>query len=251
VSILFAIAILLFLVSVFGTAILKIKGKGTIGESRVARQLDGLNNEEYIVLNDILIKTSKRSSQIDHIVVSVYGIFVIETKNYTGWIHGNENSEYWTQSIYKKKFKFYNPIKQNWAHIYALKKVLSDFGELTYHPIVVFAGSAKLKNINSNIPVVYASQLVLTIMVTKGTPNLSTDQVKNIADRLREITIQDATIKKEHIDQIKDHKHKKEQKVKALLCPRCDGSLILRNGKYGKFYGCSNYPKCRYTKNIK
>ena len=73
---------------------------GAKGESRVARELRRLNPKEYIVLNDLVVKTSRGSSQIDHVVISIYGIFVIETKTYRGWIHGNENSEYWTQSIY-------------------------------------------------------------------------------------------------------------------------------------------------------
>ena len=65
-----------------------------------------------------------------------------------------------------------NPIKQNWAHIYALKEVLSSFGKVTYHPIVVFAGSAELKNVDSQTPVIYASQLFQTIMSESGIPNL-------------------------------------------------------------------------------
>ena len=66
--------------------------------------------------------------QIDHVVVSRKGIFVLETKNYTGWIFGNENSQNWTQVIYKRKEKFYNPIWQNFDHIQALKEFL---GEIT------------------------------------------------------------------------------------------------------------------------
>ena len=85
--------------------------KGIIGEKRVRKQLDKLSPENYRVLNDVMVRTEKGTSQIDHVVVSIYGIFVIETKNYTGWIHGSENSEYWTQSIYRKKTKFRNPIR--------------------------------------------------------------------------------------------------------------------------------------------
>jgi len=106
------------------------KIKGAIGEKRVIRQLSKLPPEEYKVLNNIMIKTDKGSTQIDHVVISIFGIFVIETKNYNGWIHGSENSEYWTQSIYKNKSSFRNPIRQNRAHIYALKEVLPDYGQV-------------------------------------------------------------------------------------------------------------------------
>ena len=78
------------------------KNIGKFGEKRVARKLDWLS-KEYITLNDILLPTNYGTTQIDHIVVSPYGIFVIETKNYKGWIFGHENSEEWKQSLFGKK----------------------------------------------------------------------------------------------------------------------------------------------------
>ncbi|MEG6586317.1 nuclease-related domain-containing protein [Dendrosporobacter sp. 1207_IL3150] len=222
------------------------KIKGYIGESRVARQLDKLKDEEYKVFNDVLIRTGRGSSQIDHIVISIYGIFVIETKNYSGWIHGNEHSEYWTQSHYDVKTKFRNPIKQNWAHIYALKEALSGFERVKYHSIVVFAGSAELKNVRSQIPVVYDHQLFRTIMDIRGIPSLSIKQVNSIADRLNKVKIQDKVAKMEHYHQVQNHVRECKSKEKSLVCPRCGGSLVVRDGPYGRFYGCSNYPKCEY-----
>ncbi len=222
------------------------KYKGGRGESRVARQLGKLKDEEYKVFNDVLIRTGSGSSQIDHIVISIFGIFVIETKNYSGWIHGSESSEYWTQSIYEKKTKFRNPIKQNWAHIYALKEVLSDFGLVTYHPIVVFVGSAELKNICSNIPVIYNHEIFQTVMGKRGIPNLSIEQMQNLADKLNEVNIQDKKARREHVHQVQNHAYVRKQKEKSLVCPKCGGNLVVRDGPYGKFYGCSNYPKCRH-----
>ena len=108
-ELIFFIIILFVIFIAYGYYLPQIKG--IIGESRVSRKLENLNHEEFKVLNDVLLNTSNGFSQIDHIVISIYGIFVIETKNYTGWIHGNENSEYWIQTIYKKKTKFRNPIK--------------------------------------------------------------------------------------------------------------------------------------------
>ena len=54
-----------------------------------------------------------------------------------------------------------------------------------------------------------------------------------------------------HVNEIKEAKYVKKQKEKSGMCPKCGGTLVLRNGKYGKFYGCSNYPKCRYTAPVK
>jgi len=243
--VIFSIVIVLVLVFIFRLNLPKIKG--SIGESKVARQLNKLNYEEYEVLHDILIMTNNGTSQIDHVVVSIYGVFVIETKNYSGWIHGNENSEYWTQSIYKYKTKFRNPIKQNWSHVYALKDILLDFRQIIYHPIIVFTGSAELKNINSTIPIIYVWELFQTIMDKRDIHNLSIEQVRIIADKLGEANILDKKIKNKHIHQVKYRAYERKQKEKSLICPKCGVDLVVRNGQYGKFYGCPNYPKCKYT----
>ena len=95
----------------------KAKIKGYIGEKQVSKRLRKLNKRKYKVLNNVLLKTANGSTQIDHVVISIYGIFVIETKNYKGLIFGSENDENWTQVIYKNKGKFRNPIKQNYGHV--------------------------------------------------------------------------------------------------------------------------------------
>ncbi|WP_139998004.1 nuclease-related domain-containing protein [Paenibacillus paridis] len=101
--------------------------KGFIGEASVRAKLKKLNPKEYILLKDIVLKKADgRTSQVDHIVISKYGLFVIETKNYTGWIVGNEKAEYWTRVIYKRKEKLYNPIRQNYGHMKAIEAVLED-----------------------------------------------------------------------------------------------------------------------------
>ncbi|MFK8006321.1 MAG: nuclease-related domain-containing protein, partial [Saprospiraceae bacterium] len=92
---------------------LKPKIKGIRGEYKVSRVLRKLDKTEYKIFHDLYLKSEDRYTQIDHLIISIYGVFVIETKNYKGWIHGNEKSEYWTQTIYKKKTKFRNPVKQN------------------------------------------------------------------------------------------------------------------------------------------
>lgn len=240
--ILFALGIFLY----FVFRLNKPLSRGDRGEIRVARRLRKLKGEEYEVLNDLLIRTDRGSSQIDHIIISLYGIFVIETKNYSGWIHGHENSEYWTQSIYKQKTKFRNPIKQNWSHIYALKDVLSDYKQATFYPIIVFAGRAELKNIESSIPVIYDHQIIRIIKDQIRSPNLSYEQIKGIAVRLSEVNIQDRKARRQHVRQVRNQVHERRRNERLKICPRCGGSLKLINGKYGKFYGCSNYPRCKY-----
>ena len=93
-SILFFVAMLFLIVRALRAAIM---GKGAYAEDRVARRLSQLP-EEYQVFNDVYIRSGGRSVQIDHVVISRYGVFVIETKNYKGWVYGSENAEYWTQN---------------------------------------------------------------------------------------------------------------------------------------------------------
>ena len=123
------------------------KNVGNRGESIVKRNLSKLDQTLYDVYNDINIPNTKAElglAQIDHIVVSVFGIFVIETKNYTGWIFCSPERKYWTQVVYSEKNRLYNPIKQNWGHIYAL----SDFLQIPrnkFKNIVCFVGDAEFK----------------------------------------------------------------------------------------------------------
>ena len=112
--------IFLFIISFFIRK--KFFDKGKIGEKKVAKQLERLDRNKYKVINNVILKTSRGTSQIDHLVISQYGIFVLETKNYTGWIFGSERADKWQQIIYKKKSFFRNPIKQNYSHIKALEE---------------------------------------------------------------------------------------------------------------------------------
>ena len=106
----------LIVILVFSVMLYLRFNKGKIAEKMVHHKLMQLP-EEFHVIDDVLFMCNGRSTQIDHIVVSPYAVFVIETKGYKGWILGGENAEYWTQIIYKRKSTFYNPIHQNDGHI--------------------------------------------------------------------------------------------------------------------------------------
>mgnify|MGYP000069173393 CR=1 FL=1 len=119
--------------------------KGASGERIVSRRLrDGLP-EEYKILNDIYLPLlDETTTQIDHIVVSQYGIFVVETKAYSGWIFGDGKSPCWTQTIYNKKSKFQNPIRQNYRHICALAETLG-IDKSYFISVVVFTDDCEFK----------------------------------------------------------------------------------------------------------
>lgn len=81
-----------------------------------------LNPLEYRVLDNLLLPSSGNleTAQIDHLVLSVYGIFVIETKSYQGWIFGTTTRQNWTQVLYRRKEPLYNPVWQNYGHMKAI-----------------------------------------------------------------------------------------------------------------------------------
>lgn len=223
-------------------------GRGNVGERRVARVLSRLDSASYSVINDLLLPVSSGgSSQIDHLIVSLYGVFVLETKNYQGWIFGDEKNESWTQVIYNTKTRFRNPIKQNWSHIYALKEALQEFPSLPFIPIVVFVGDAKLKKIKARSPVVYLSQLMATIQKHSTTQCLSSDDVDKISGLLRSQNCVGRTARKEHVRHLEKKGLRGQKNKNRMTCPKCSNKLVLRKGAHGEFYGCSAYPRCTFT----
>ena len=101
------------------------KIRGFMGEFWVKIELAKLSKNDYIVLNDIMVESNNKTHQIDHIVISKYGIFVIEMKNYYGLITGSEYKDKWCQHLGKNKSYFKNPIHQNYGHLKALSDILN------------------------------------------------------------------------------------------------------------------------------
>ena len=219
----------------------KIIGKR--GERSVSFKLHFLP-DEYRIINDVYIYLNDKSVQIDHIVVSKYGVFVIETKNIKGWILGSDKSEYWTKNVYGKKYDFYNPVKQNYSHVKALQNLLK-ISHDKFIPIVVFLSQATLKCITNEI-VITSNKLLRTIRNYKDV-KLTDNDVNRIVMELSSLSRIDKKMQKKHIDDIKRDAGIKMRKIKAGVCPKCDGILMERQGPYGKFWGCSNYPKCNFT----
>jgi len=116
------------------------------GEAEVRRLLTlHFAAPKYHLLNNITIPFQDGSTQIDHILVSTKGIFVIETKNYSGWIFGDANSKQWMQVIYKVKNKFQNPIHQNFLHVKTIQQLLDFIPSEQIHSVVVFTGAGEFK----------------------------------------------------------------------------------------------------------
>jgi restriction system protein len=114
---------------------------------------------QFHLLNNLTIPFQNGTTQIDHILISTKGIFVIETKHYSGWVFGDEKSKQWMQVIYRVKNRFQNPIRQNYLHVKAMEHLFDFLPKEHIHSIVVFTGSGQFK---SQIPkgVIYLHQLV-------------------------------------------------------------------------------------------
>lgn len=120
-------------------------------------------NRDAHVLNNITLRLEDGSTtQIDHILVSTKGIFVIETKHYKGWIFANAKSKFWTQTIYKMKYKFQNPIFQNYKHVKAVRDLFEFLEPQMLHNIVVFSGESVFKTSKPN-NVFYQEELIPAI----------------------------------------------------------------------------------------
>lgn len=220
--------------------------KGYFGELSIRIWLSFLDKNKYRVINDVMIPSGVgKTAQIDHIVISIYGIFIIETKNYKGWIFGDEDSRNWTQVIYKRKNQFFNPILQNKGHIKALKQILIGYPDIKYIPIVVFTLKADFKRIDVTSHVVFS--LNLNKVIKKyAEVNIALNDIEKITNIILTACTDDKSARKEHVARIQRNKANSKG-VAGGKCPWCRGMLVERQGKHGKFTGCNNYPNCKFV----
>ena len=116
------------------------------GEARLSHALKSrFLPPDYHLLNHITLRLKDKTTQIDHVLVSRFGIFVIETKDYRGWIFGGPGDRYWTQVLFRGKFRFQNPMRQNYRHVCAVQELLDFLPPELIQPIVVFTGDAEFK----------------------------------------------------------------------------------------------------------
>lgn len=223
---------------------------GRRGEQQIRRKLSKLDRESYCVLYDLLLPSGQGgTTQVDHIVLSKYGIFVIETKNFSGWIYGNEKNQHWTQVIYRKKSRFYNPILQNKAHIRSIEKLLRVPPQIPIVSVVVFTDKAELKDIqvHSKHTVVLSEQQLLSFIYSYNMPVTTFTEAEKWKNRLKGSAITGSKAVKTHVQDILAKQEQAEKDIATRTCPRCGGKLVNRTGKHGDFLGCSTFPRCRFV----
>ncbi len=204
---------LIFITIIFLGIAIFIKWKlpvwiGRSGERFVSRKLHQLDPTHYVILNDLMLPSDGNSTatQIDHVVISNFGIFCIETKSYKGWIFGNANQEFWAQVIYRFKDRFYNPLRQNFAHIKAIENLLGTQRiKSSIISLVAFPDADKLK-ISGTDSVGCARDIVRKI--ESYTTVLYTDSERDeISNLLTSANIVDKNLRKLHNKEVGELKH--------------------------------------------
>ena len=140
-----------------------------------------LDKTVYFSLNNVTLPTSNGTTQIDHVVVSKFGIFVIEAKNIDGWIFGDAKSPQWSIVKPGRKFRMQNPLHQNYRHVKAIAEYLN-VDENKLHSMVMFWGECEFK---TEMPTNVMSTGYATYIKSFTAPLFSDAEVTNIVEALR------------------------------------------------------------------
>ncbi|MBQ3219167.1 MAG: NERD domain-containing protein [Clostridia bacterium] len=213
------------------------ESRGVVGESRVKTILGQTIEGKKYVINNLVLNNGSTTSQIDHVLINQKGVFVLETKNYSGEIFGSLNQREWTQVLAYGgvKNKIYNPLKQNATHVYCVKKIV---GSLPVISAVVF-----VQNNTENVQAPNVIKLIeLRQFLESGPTVLTVEQMQEAYQKLMSAKVDIST--SEHVNNIKQQ----QKGIENGICPRCGAKLVLRDGKYGSFWGCSKFPRCKFIK---
>ena len=231
--------------------------KGDRGEAQIAWDFDILNYCGYrgYILRNVYVPYRERVTEIDVLYLTSKGIVVVESKNYSGYVFGSEDQRQWTATFRggnyggSNKHQFYNPIWQNRTHIKALQEYL---GGVKAYSFVVFGTNCMLMNLSYNPETVCVCREDEFREIIKYTFDCSPDiydpsTVDAMYNRLLPLTYVTEEVKMRHVESVR---------AAIETCPRCGGKLVLRTARQGRnvgrqFYGCSNCPSCRYTREFR
>jgi len=208
-----------------------------------------LPTKVYQRVHNVTLQTPGGTTQVDHIFVSRFGIFVVETKNMQGWIFGSERQAQWSQKIYKKTFKFQNPLRQNYKHVKALEALL-DVPADTIHSVVVFAGNSTFKTpMPANIT---KEGGYIRYIKSFQTPVLTEGEVQDAVSQIQSSRM--APTRQTHRQHV-EHLKARHTSTSERLCPKCGSRMLKRTSKRGasagsQFWGCSEFPACRTIQKI-
>lgn len=220
--------------------------KGVMGEfivNVVAKLM--LDKNEYHLIKNVTLPTEDGTTQIDHVIVSKFGLFVVETKNMKGWIFGDPKQSQWTQQIFKHKSKFQNPLHQNYKHVKTLEALLG-LSDQQIHSLIVFVGESKFK---TEMPLNVTHGIgYIRFIKSMTTPVLSAGEVTDIVRKIAAGRLTPSfKTSREHVAHVKNIVSEKQS---VTACPKCGSAMVMRETSKGankgnKFLGCSQYPQCR------
>ena len=188
---------------------LETNATGEHGERLTKKQLDQLPGESRILQNLYVPKNNGFTTELDLVLVNEKGIYVIESKNLSGWIFGNDRQNEWTQVLKGgKKYRFPNPVWQNNGHINALKQYLGNVYGAKYYSYIVFSERCELKNLTvhaKNVTVLKRNELLdnICIDMNQRPKSLTLDQVNTIHNHLQKLSNATDQVKAQHIWDIK------------------------------------------------
>lgn len=256
---------------------IKSSVKGWLGEKLTQLGIWAfLDEKEYPRFHDTIVPDDDgATTQIDHILVSRYAVFVLEVKNMKGWIFGSERDPQWTQSLIGgKKHQFQNPLRQNYRHIKCLSAFLK-LPESAFESVVFFVPNKDNDTIfKKKMPDNVMDRGLATYIKGFKTPRLSNEQVWEICGKLHGLKEDPTLNRKAHMHSLQERhapnaspaeRRAAATKIRAETinddempdnpCPKCGSALVIKTAKKGEragkeFWGCSSYPKCRYIINI-
>jgi len=256
---------------------------GAYGEYLLFKHLTGLPGHKRFLFNCYVPKDDGTTSEIDVILLHTSGIYVFESKNYSGWIFGTESQRSWTQSFPNgRKEKFYNPLMQNNGHMKWLQNYLPGIPEYAFRSIIVFSERCSLKKINLTTgkhKVINRQDVYPVVFAMAGQQLFSDEMIEDIFQRLYPLTQSTQDVRAAHINAI-HHRHDAHMGLPAptpvvinnqvvrvqntivtdpfnriQCCNICGAEMTLQVVSCGeqrgnRFWGCSTYPKCRNTVNL-
>ena len=188
---------------------------GKWGEALTEKELQYVNrkiNEKGKILRNVYLpKYNGETSEVDVVFITQKGIFVFESKNYSGWIFGNERNEYWTVTLPNEKNQFYNPVMQNRTHLKWMKEFVGE--DIPLFSIIVFSERCELKKVTTysdDVKVIKRDSIFETIrdFWNKSPDMVSDEKIEELYARLKERTEVDKATKEAHVENI-ERKYKK------------------------------------------
>lgn len=259
---------------------------GIAGEANILFELKN-SNMDLVILHDIYIETEEgQSAQIDFVVIAPKITYLIECKNLYGNIEINAKGDFIRNMQYGGKWHkegIYSPITQNMRHMEILKECCAEKKNLImgfgfrkyfdnfYKSLIVLANPKTVvndrfapKEIKNQV--LRADQLVAVIKKMEADSGEIASSKKQMKERAESLLSKTSEKRKDYVEKYKkiiekvkskkeEGKEETQKQEETLICPKCGAPMVLRVAKKGekagkKFYGCSQFPKCRFIMNI-